>query len=76
SKDPLVVASDEAAEARKALANNPRGQVVVLEGLSHWFQEGAVTGGEEEVARLGPNAGSPRLVSLVGDWLQNVLTAK
>lgn len=76
SKDPLVVASDEAAEARKALANNPRGQVVVLEGLSHWFQEGTVTGGEEEVARLGPNAGSPRLVTLVGDWLQNVLTAK
>ncbi|MEH3124133.1 MAG: alpha/beta fold hydrolase [Sphingomonas phyllosphaerae] len=76
SKDPLVVASDEAAETRKALANNPRGQVVVLEGLSHWFQEGAVTGGEEEVARLGPNAGSPRLVSLVGDWLQKILAAK
>lgn len=76
SKDPLVVASDEAAETRRALANNPRGQVVVLEGLSHWFQEGAVTGSEEEVAKLGPNVGSPRLISLVGDWLQNILATK
>jgi pimeloyl-ACP methyl ester carboxylesterase len=73
SKDPLVVASDEAPQARLALANNPRGQVVVLDGLSHWFQEGAVTGGEEEVARLGPNAGSPRLADLVGDWLEQAL---
>lgn len=75
-KDPLVVASVEAAEARKALAANPRGSVVVLDGLSHWFQEGAVTGGEEEVARLGPNAGSPRLVALVGDWLDRVIGEK
>lgn len=73
SKDPLVVAADEAPQARLALANNPRGQVVVLDGLSHWFQEGAVTGGEEEVARLGPNAGSPRLADLVGGWLERVL---
>jgi pimeloyl-ACP methyl ester carboxylesterase len=72
-KDPLVVASVEAADARKALAANPRGSVVVLDGLSHWFQEGAVTGSEEEVARLGPNAGSPRLVALVGDWLDRVI---
>ena len=42
---------------------------MVLDGLSHWFQEGAVTGGEEEIARLGPNAGSPRLVNLVVGWL-------
>ncbi|RSV47646.1 alpha/beta fold hydrolase [Sphingomonas sp. ABOLD] len=75
-KDPLVVASIEAADARKALAANPRGSVVVLDGLSHWFQEGAVTGGEEEVASLGPNAGSPRLVALVGDWLDRVLGEK
>ncbi|UYY77066.1 alpha/beta hydrolase [Sphingomonas sp. R1] len=73
SKDPLVVAADEAPEARKALAQNPRGTVVVLEGLSHWFQEGAVTGNQEEVATLGPNAGSPRLVALVGDWLEALL---
>jgi pimeloyl-ACP methyl ester carboxylesterase len=73
AKDPLVVASDEAAEARRVLADNPRGKVVVLEGLSHWFQEGAKTGGEEEVASLGPNAGSPRLVALVGDWLDDAL---
>ncbi|MET3726294.1 alpha/beta hydrolase [Sphingomonas trueperi] len=75
-KDPLVVASIEAAEARKALAANPQASVEVLGGLSHWFQEGAVTGGEEEVARLGPNAGSLRLVALVGDWLDRVLGAK
>lgn len=73
AKDPLVVASDEAPEARKALAHNPRGEVVVLEGLSHWFQEGAITGGEEEVAKLGPNAGSPRLVALVAGWLNDTL---
>jgi pimeloyl-ACP methyl ester carboxylesterase len=73
SKDPLVVASDEAAEAQKALAENPRGKVIVLDGLSHWFQEGAITGGQEEVERLGPNAGSPRLVALVGGWLEAVL---
>jgi pimeloyl-ACP methyl ester carboxylesterase len=72
-KDPMVVAADEAAEARRALAANPRGKVVVLDGLSHWFQEGAKTGGEEEVARLGPNAGSLRLVTLVGDWLDAAL---
>ncbi|RYD54761.1 MAG: alpha/beta fold hydrolase [Sphingomonadales bacterium] len=73
TKDPLVVASDEAPAARAALANNPRARVVVLDGLSHWFQEGAITGGEAEVAKLGPNLGSPRLVTLVGDWLREVL---
>lgn len=73
SKDPLVFAPAEAAEARLALAHNPRGEVVVLDGLSHWFQEGAITGGEEEVLSLGPNAGSPRLVELVGDWLEAAL---
>ncbi|OAN57267.1 alpha/beta hydrolase [Sphingomonas sp. TDK1] len=73
SKDPLVVADDEAQAARTALAANPRGKVIVLEGLSHWFQEGAVTGREEEVAKLGPNAGSPRLVTLVTDWLIDAL---
>ncbi len=75
SKDPLVLAAAEAAEARLALAHNPRGKVVVLDGLSHWFQEGAVTGGEEEVLKLGANAGSPRLVGLVGDWLEAALSA-
>ncbi len=63
--DPLVVASQEAPAARTALASNPRSQVV-LDGLSHWFQEGATTGTVEESAALGPNLGSPRLVSLVG----------
>lgn len=71
--DPLVVASDEAPAARSALAGNPRGKVVVFEGLSHWFQEGARTGTIEEVATLGPNLGSPRLVTLVGDWLRDAL---
>jgi pimeloyl-ACP methyl ester carboxylesterase len=37
TKDPLVIAADEAPKARLALANNPQGQVVVLDGLSHWF---------------------------------------
>lgn len=73
SKDPLVIASDEAPEAQRALAGNPRAQVVVLQGLSHWFQEGAQTGGSEEVPKLGANLGSPRAVSLVGDWLRAVL---
>ncbi|GGB30178.1 hypothetical protein GCM10011380_19560 [Sphingomonas metalli] len=73
SKDPLVIASDEAPEARRALAGNPRAKVVVLEGLSHWFQEGAQTGGAEEVPKLGANLGSPRAVSLAGDWLRAVL---
>lgn len=73
SKDPLVIASDEAPEAQRALANNPRAQVVVLEGLSHWFQEGAQTGAAEEVPKLGPNLGSPRAVSLAGDWLRAAL---
>lgn len=73
SRDPLVVASEEAPEARRVLAGNPRAEVVVLEGLSHWFQEGAQTGGEAEVAKLGPNLGSPRAVSLTGDWLRDVL---
>jgi pimeloyl-ACP methyl ester carboxylesterase len=71
SKDPLVVASDEAAEARRALANNPRGKVVVLDGLSHWFQEGAKTGSQEESASLGPM--SPRVVAVAGDWVRTVL---
>ena len=73
SKDPLVIASDEAPEARRVLASNPRAEVVVLEGLSHWFQEGARTGSQTEVSTLGPNLGSPRVVSLVGDWLRDVL---
>ncbi|WP_294268359.1 alpha/beta fold hydrolase [uncultured Sphingomonas sp.] len=75
-KDRMVVASDEAPAARQALARNAGGRVVVLEGLNHWFQEGAVTGGEEEVATLGPNAGSPRLVALVGDWLAGALARR
>jgi len=73
SKDPLVVAADEAPAARATLADNPRARVVVMEGMSHWFQDGAITGAEEEVATLGPNLGSPRLVTLVGDWLRDVL---
>lgn len=75
-KDPLVVASAEAPAARAALANNRDARVVVLEGLSHWFQEGAVTGRQEEMAALGPNLGSPRLVALVGDWLRDHLRSR
>lgn len=72
-KDPMVIARSEAPAARTALANNRQAQVVVLDGLSHWFQEGAVTGDAEEFAKLGPNAGSPRLVALVGDWVRDVV---
>ena len=75
SKDPLVVAADEAPAARAALAGNPRARVVVLDGLSHWFQEGASTGGEGEVATLGPNLGSPRAVALASDFLRQALIA-
>jgi dienelactone hydrolase len=74
--DPLVVASQEAPAARTALAGNPRGQVMVLDGLSHWFQEGATTGTAEESAALGPNLGSPRVISLVGDWLRDALAPR
>lgn len=73
TKDPLVVAAHEVPAARAALASNPRARVVLLDGLSHWFQEGAVTGDEEEVSKLGPNLGSPRVVALVGDWLRDTL---
>ncbi len=76
SKDPLVIATDEAPAARAALAHNHRAKVVVLDGLSHWFQEGASTGGEEEVAALGANLSSPRLVTLVGDWLRLTLASQ
>lgn len=72
-KDPLVIAAPEAAAARTALAANPRARVVVFDDLSHWFQDGAVTGGDEEVAKLGPNIGSPRVVTLVGDFVRDAL---
>jgi pimeloyl-ACP methyl ester carboxylesterase len=74
--DTLVVAADEAKAARAALAGNPRARVVVMDGLSHWFQEGAVTGRAEEVSKLGPNLGSPRVVALVGEWLRDTLALK
>lgn len=76
TKDRLVIAANEAAAARAALASNSRAQVVVLDGLSHWFQEGAVTGTADEAARLGPALGSPRVVALVGDWLRDALSSK
>lgn len=76
TKDRLVIAADEAAAARAALASNRRAEVVVLDGLNHWFQEGAVTGSSDEASKLGPNAGSPRLVALVGDWLRDTLSSK
>ncbi|WP_294266913.1 alpha/beta fold hydrolase [uncultured Sphingomonas sp.] len=72
-KDPLVIAAPEAAAARTALAANPKAKVVVFDDLSHWFQDGAVTGDEKEVATLGPNLGSPRVVALVGDFVAGAL---
>lgn len=74
--DRMISATEESAAARGALRANPAGRVVVLDGLNHWFQEGAVTGDAEEVARLGPNLGSPRVLALVGDWLGGTLSPK
>lgn len=64
-------ASVEGPAARAALVHNPPARVIVIYGFSHWFQDGAGTGAEEEVAKLGPNLGSPRLVTLVGNWLRD-----
>ncbi|PCD01933.1 hypothetical protein COC42_10540 [Sphingomonas spermidinifaciens] len=72
-KDPLVIAAPEAAAARTALAANRKATVVVFDDLSHWFQDGAVTGDEKEVPGLGPNLGSPRVVALVGDFVASAL---
>ncbi|WP_445191865.1 alpha/beta hydrolase family protein [Sphingomonas sp. Tas61C01] len=74
SKDTVVV--DDAPAARTALASNRRARVVVLDGLGHSFQEGAVTGAPDEVAKSGPYNGSPRLVAVVGDWLRDTLLTR
>ena len=74
SKDPMAL--DDAPAARAALASNRRAGVVMLDGLGHSFQEGGVTGTPDEVSNLGPHLGSPRLVTLVGDWLRDTLSAK
>ena len=73
SEDTVV---DDAPAARVALASNRRARVVVLEGLGHSFQEGAVTGTPDEVSKLSPYNGSPRLVAVVGDWLRDTLWSK
>ena len=74
SKDTVVV--DDAPAARAALANNRLARVVILDGLGHSFQEGMVTGAPNEVSNLGPYLGSPRLATLVGDWLRDTLSPK
>ena len=73
TKDTVV---DDAPEARAALASNRRARVVMLDGLGHSFQEGAVTGAPDEASKLGPYLGSPRLVAVVGDWLRDTLWSK
>ena len=73
TKDTVV---DDASAARAALASNPHARVVMLDGLGHSFQEGAVTGASDEASKLGPYLGSPRLVAIVGDWLRNTLSSK
>lgn len=73
TKDTLV---DDAPAARAALASNRRAQIVMLDGLGHSFQEGAVAGEPDEASRLGPYLGSPRLVAVVGDWLRDALWSK
>jgi pimeloyl-ACP methyl ester carboxylesterase len=74
TKDPMAL--DDAPAARAALASNRRARIVMLDGLGHSFQEGAVTGMPDEVSKLGPYLGSPRLVELVGDWLRDTLSSK
>ena len=73
TKDTVV---DDAPEAQAALASNRRARVVMLDGLGHAFQEGAVTGTPDETSKLGPYLGSPRLVAVVGDWLRDTLTSR
>ena len=70
TKDTVV---DDAPAARAALASNHLARVVMLDGLGHSFQEGAVTGAPDEASKLGPYLGSPRLVAVVGDWLRDTL---
>lgn len=74
TKDPMAV--DDAPAARSALESNRRARVVMLDGLGHSFQEGEVTGTPEEVSSLGPYLGSPRLATLVSDWLRDTLSSK
>ncbi|MDY1010290.1 alpha/beta hydrolase, partial [Sphingomonas sp. CFBP9019] len=73
TKDTLV---DDAPAARAALASNRRARIVMLDGLGHSFQEGALTGVPDEASKLGPYLGSPRLVAVVGDWLRDALWSK
>jgi pimeloyl-ACP methyl ester carboxylesterase len=76
SLDPLVPAKGNADAARAALAHNPAGKVIVFDGLSHWFKEGAKAGSEAENSTLGANLGSPRAVAAAGDWLRDVLAPR
>ncbi len=71
--DPLVTPAGNAAAARAALADNPRAKVIIFDGQSHWFKEGAKTGTQAENEALGPNLGSPRVVAATGDFLKAAL---
>ncbi|RST31494.1 alpha/beta hydrolase [Sphingomonas ginkgonis] len=70
--DPMAL--DDAPAARAALASNRRARIVMLDGLGHSFQEGEVTGTPDGASNLGPYLGSPRLLTLVGDWLRDTLS--
>jgi pimeloyl-ACP methyl ester carboxylesterase len=72
TRDPMAL--DDAPAARSALTGNRSARVVMLDGLGHSFREGEVTGTPEEAASLGPYLGSPRLATLVGDWLRDTLS--
>jgi len=74
--DPLVPPTGNAAAARLALADNPRGKVMIFEGQSHWFKDGAKTGTQAENETLGPNLGSPRVIATTGDFLRAALNTK
>ena len=66
SEDPLVSAWRNAPAARAALKDNPRAEVVALDGLNHYLQQ-ARTGAFDEWMTLGPP--SPKALDLMTAWI-------
>lgn len=67
SKDMQVLADQNVSALREALADNPRADVRVLDGLNHGFQT-AQTGRPEEYARIEETI-APAALAAVGGWL-------
>jgi pimeloyl-ACP methyl ester carboxylesterase len=74
TEDPMAL--DDVPAARAALARNARARIVMLDGLGHSFQDSRGTATVNGASNLGPYLGSPRLVTLVGDWLRDTLSSK